>query len=140
MRLMRNTPTATCVCRAALYAWEPVGPRSSQRLNQRIGWLAAAVSRKPGWEAVATYVDQSLHRPWDRPGLSQLLADAPWVFDVVVVTRYDQLASNRRDLQLLLARLAAARTSAPVVPSARRRIARLVANLALADLLVEAAG
>lgn len=136
---VRSARPPAPVRRVALYAREAPGRGSLPRLERRISRLAAQVSRTRGWKPVATYADQSLDPPWHRPGCWQLLADAPWAFDVVVVDGYGQLASDRHDLQGVLAQLAAGGTSVAVVPSTRRRLARLVADLALADLVVEAA-
>lgn len=103
-----------------------------------MGRLAGEVAR-PGARQVATYVDCSLARPWARPGLCRLLADAPWAFDLVVVDGYPQLASDRSDLQTLLGQLASAGVRTVVVPpSPGRRAARLVGNLVLADLVAGA--
>ena len=124
--------------RAAVYAWEAPGGRAQIRLEQRVGCLAGAVCRL-GAHHVATYAECSLARPWARPGLCRLLAEAPWAFDLVVVDGYAQLAADRADLRALLGQLARMGVQVAVArPSAGRRAARLVGNLVLADLVGEA--
>jgi hypothetical protein len=124
--------------RAAIYAREAPGRRAQIRLDQRVGRLAGALSRL-GAHHVATYAECSLARPWARPGLCRLLAEASWAFDLVVVDSYAQLAADRADLRVLLGQLAQGGVQVAVVPpSAGRRAARLVGNLVLADLVGEA--
>lgn len=126
------------LCRAVLYAREAPGRRSRARLERRLARLAAEVGRLVAWQ-VAAYVDCSLARPWARPGLCALLADAPWAFDLVVVDGYPQLAAGRSDLATLLGQLASAGVQTVVAaPSPGRRAARLVGNLALSDLVAGA--
>lgn len=103
-----------------------------------MGRLAGEVARSGAWQ-LATYVDCSLARPWARPGLCRLLADAPWAFDLVVVDGYPQLAAGRSDLATLLGQLASVGVQTVVAaPSPGRRAARLVGNLALSDLVAGA--
>ena len=124
--------------RAAVYAREAPGRRAQIRLDQRVGRLAGALSRL-GAHHVATYAECSLSRPWARPGLCRLVAEAPWAFDLVVVDSYAQLTADRGDLRALLGQLARVGVQVAVVePSAGRRAARLVGNLVLADLVGEA--
>jgi hypothetical protein len=124
--------------RAAIYAREAPGRRGRLRLEQRVGRLAGYVARL-GARHVATYAECSLTRPWARPGLCRLLAEAPWAFDLVVVDSYAQLATDHADLRALLGQLAGVGVQVGVAqPSARRRAARLVGNLVLADLVGEA--
>jgi hypothetical protein len=124
--------------RAAIYAREAPGRRGRLRLEQRVGRLAGEATRM-GACHVATYAECSLTRPWVRPGLCRLLADAPWAFDLVVVDSYAQLAADRAELRALLGQLASAGVQAAAAqPSAGRRAARLVGNLVLADLVGEA--
>lgn len=99
--------------------------------------LAGEVARLDACQ-VATYAECSLARPWARPGLCQLLADGPWAFDLVVVDSYAQLAADRSDLRALLGQLAASGVQVIVARPSAGRVARLVGNLALADLVAEA--
>jgi DNA invertase Pin-like site-specific DNA recombinase len=103
-----------------------------------VAGLAAQVARQPSWWHAATYADQSLGAV--RPGLSRLLADAPGRVDVVVVDGYGRLSPHRREQTALLAQLGGAGVRVVVLrPSPGRRLARMVANLALADMIGEAA-
>ncbi|MGH8996045.1 MAG: recombinase family protein [Acidimicrobiales bacterium] len=125
--------------RVALYARQGPARQGRHILERQVTRLAAHVARQPGWRHVATYADQSVARPWRRPGMCRLLADAPWSFDVVVVESYGQLSPNRRDLDCVLGQLAAVGVHTVVLPPrAGRRLATLVANLALADLVGDA--
>jgi DNA invertase Pin-like site-specific DNA recombinase len=122
--------------RVAVYAREAPGRASRARLDRQVAGLAAQVTRQPGWQHVATYADQSLSS--DRPGLSRLLADAPGRIDVVVVDGYGRLSTNRRELGATLTDLGAVGVRTVVLrPPVGRRIAKLVANVALADLIGE---
>jgi DNA invertase Pin-like site-specific DNA recombinase len=107
-------------------------------LDRQVAGLVARVARQPGWQHVATYGDQDLGA--GRPGLSRLLAEAPGHFDLVVVDGYGRLSPNRQELNALLAQLGGAGIRVVVLrPSASRRFARLVANVALADMIGEVA-
>ena len=124
--------------RVAIYAREAPGRSGRARLDRQMSGLAAQVARQPGWWHVATYADQGAGAR--RPGLSRLLADAPSHLDMVVVDGYGRLSADRRQLAALLAQLGGAGVRVVVLrPAAARRLARLVANLALADLVGEAA-
>lgn len=125
--------------RVAIYARQAPGRQGRKTLERQIARLATHVTRRPGWCHVATYADQSLARPSERPGLCRLLADAPWIFDAVAVEGYGQLSPNRRDLDWVLGQFAAAGVQTVILgPTAGRRLAKLVANLAMADLIGEA--
>ena len=124
--------------RVAIYAREAPGRAGRARLERQVASLAARVARQPGWCHVVTYADQGAGAV--RPGLSRMLADARSCFDLVVVDSYGRLSPDHRELQALLAQLGGAGVRVVVPrPAARRRFARLVANLALADLVGEAA-
>ena len=124
--------------RVAIYAREAPGRAGRARLDRQVASLAAHVARQPGWCHVATYADQGAGGV--RPGLSRMLADAPSYFDLVVADGYGRLSLDHRELQALLAQLGGAGVRVVVPrPAAGRRFARLVANLALADLVGEAA-
>jgi hypothetical protein len=70
-----------------------------------------------------------------------MLADAPSYFDLVVVEGYGRLSPDHRELQALLAQLGGAGMRVVVLrPAAARRLARMLANLTLADLVGEAVG
>ena len=124
--------------RVAVYAREAPGHAGRSRLERQIGGLAAQVARQPGWHHVATYVDQA--QSGTGPGLARLLADAPGRLDLVVVDGYGRLSVNRHELAAILDRLRWAGVGVVVLrPSRGRRLAKLAANLALADLVGEAA-
>ena len=124
--------------RVAIYARETPGHAGHRRLERQVAGLAAQVARQPGWRHVATYADQT--QSGAGPGLARLLADAPGHFDLVVVDGYGRLSANRHELAVILDRLRWAGVDVVVLrPSRARRLAKLVANLALADLLGEAA-
>ncbi len=99
------------------------------------------MARQPGWHRVATYADQpASSSPWERPGLARLLAEAPGRVDLVVVDSYSRLSANRYELAEIIARLRWSGVAVVALrPSRARRLAKLVANLALADLVGEAA-
>jgi hypothetical protein len=124
--------------RIAIYAREASGQGGRARLNQQVERLAAQVRRQSHWLHVATYADQSPSH--GRPGLARLLVEAPGHIDLVVIDGYGRLSANRLELGALLAQLGALGVQTVVLrPSAGRRLARLVANLALADLVGTAA-
>jgi len=128
--------------RVSVYAREAPGRAGRCRLDRQVGQLAAQLARQRDWQHVATYADQ-----WagvqgvrdDRPGLARLLADAPTCFDVVVVDGYGRISPNRHELGAILDHLNSACVTTVVLrPSAGRCFAKMVANLALADLIGEA--
>jgi DNA invertase Pin-like site-specific DNA recombinase len=125
--------------RVAIYAREAPGRAGRARLDRQVAGAADRVARQPGWRHVATYVDQDLGRGC--PGLTQLLADARSHFDLLVVADgYGRLSPDHRELQALLSQLGGAGVRVVVFrPAAGRRFGRLVANLALADLVGAAA-
>ena len=124
--------------RVAIYGREAPGRAGRARLDRQVAALAAQVARQPGWQHVATYGDQDFGV--GRPGLSRLLAEAPGRIDLLVVDGYGRLSPNRQELNALLAQLGGAGVRVVVLrPSAGRRFARMVANLALADMIGEAA-
>jgi DNA invertase Pin-like site-specific DNA recombinase len=124
--------------RIATYAREGPGRAGRRALARQVARLHLQVTGQPGWRHVATYTDQP--RSDERPGLLRLLADAEGCFDLVVVDSYARLSPNRRQLSSILEQLRWDGVNVVVFgPSAGRRLARLVANLALADLIGEAA-
>jgi DNA invertase Pin-like site-specific DNA recombinase len=124
--------------RVAIYGRETPGRAGRARLDRQVAALAAQVTRQPSWRHVATYGDQDFRVT--RPGLSRLLAEAPGRFDLLAVDGHGRLSPNRRELDALLAQLGGAGVRVVVLrPSAGRRFARMVANLALADMIGEAA-
>jgi DNA invertase Pin-like site-specific DNA recombinase len=126
------------VWRVAIYAREASGRAGQARLDRQVASLAAQVARQPGWCHVATYADQGAGIV--RPALSRMLADARSYFDLVVADGYGRLSANRRELDALLSQLGSAGVRVVALrPTAARRVARLVANLALADLVGESA-
>ena len=123
--------------RVAIYAREAPGRAGRNRLNRQVAALAIQVARQPGWQHLATYGDQDFGM--GRPGLSRLLAEAPGRIDLLVVDGYGRLSPNRQELNALLAQLGGAGVRVVVLrPSTGRRFARMVANLALADMIGEA--
>ncbi|MDA8310155.1 MAG: recombinase family protein [Actinomycetota bacterium] len=124
--------------RAAIYVREVPGRAGRRRLERQVAGLAAQVARQPGWRHVATYADQA---PGGcGPGLARLLADAPGHLDLVVVDGYGRLSASRHELATILDQLRRADVGVVVLrPSRGCRLAKLVANLALADLIGEAA-
>lgn len=124
--------------RAALYVREGPGRRAAEHLERHAQWVVSGLARLDA-QHVATYADCSLARPWQRPGLRRLLADAPWAFDLVVVDGYAQLAARRTDLRALSSQLADMGVGVVVVEtSPGRRAARFAGNFALADLVASA--
>ena len=123
--------------RTAIYARETIGG-GRRALERQVATLVAQVARQPGWHHVATYVDQAPGGAG--PSLARLLADAPGHLDLVVVDGYGRLSANRHELAVILDRLRWVGAGVVVLrPSRGRRLAKLVANLALADLVGEAA-
>ena len=94
-----------------------------------------------GWWLVATYADRWPSARTDRPGLVRLLADAGFgAFDLVAMDGLARLAPDRVSREALRSWLAS--VGARVVdlrPSGVRRLAAVVGDLALADLIGEAA-
>lgn len=126
--------------RVAIYAWEAPRRRSAASVARQVGRLTGEVARRPGWCHVATYTDHCAPFGVDRPGLWRLLAEAPGRVDVVVVDGYGRLSVDQQALDALAAHLRAGGVQVAVLrPSAGRRIAKVLANLALADLIGEAA-
>ena len=120
--------------RVGIYAHDTAGRSGRARLDRQVATLAAQVARQPAWRHVATYADHGGGRV--RPGLAQMLAAAPGHLDLVVVDAYGRLSTDRRQLAALMAQLGGAGVTVVVLrPAAGRRLARLVANLALADLV-----
>ena len=127
--------------RVAIYAREAPGHAGCRRLERQIARLGTQVAGQPGWRHVASYSDQPASRsPWERPGLAWLLVEAPGRVDLVVVDSFSRLSANRYELAEIIARLRWSGVAVVVLrPSRARRLAKLVANLALADLIGEAA-
>jgi hypothetical protein len=126
--------------RVAIYGREAPGRDGRVRLDRQVAGLSVQVTRQPGWRHCATYGDLDPGPAGVRTGLSRLLAEAPGRIDVVVVDGYGRLSANRLELGALLAQLGALGVQTVVLrPSAGRRLARLVASLALADLVGTAA-
>jgi hypothetical protein len=124
--------------RVAIYGREAPGRAGRARLDRQVAGLVAQVARHPGWQHVATYVDQDTGV--GRAGLSRLLGYAPGRIDLVALDGYGRLSPNRHELSALMAQLGGAGVRVVVLrPSTARRFARMVANLALADVIGEAA-
>jgi len=123
--------------RVAIYGRDAPGRPGRARLDRQVAALTAQVTREPGWKQVATYGDQDFGPR--RPGLSRLPAEAPGRIGLLAVDGFGRLSPNRRELDALLAQLGGAGVRVVVLrPSAGRRFARMVANLALADMVGEA--
>lgn len=100
--------------------------------------MVVQVACQPGWCHVATYTDQSSGHDASRPGLAQLLADAPARLDLVVVDDYRQLP-DRHDLDRIIGCLDSVGVRTAVLrPSLGRRLVSFAATVAFADLIVEA--
>lgn len=127
--------------RVAIYAREALGHAGRRRLQRQAARLATQVARKPGWRHVATYADQAASSsPWERPGLTRLLVEAPGRVDLVVVDSYYRLSANRYELAGIIDRLRWSGVAVVVLrPSRARQLAKLVADLALADLIGDVA-
>ena len=122
----------------AVYAREPSGHAGRSRLERQVAGLAAQVGRQPGWRHDATYADEA--PGGTGPGLARLLAEAPGRVDLVVVDSYGRLSANRHERAEIIDRLRWSGVAVVALrPSQGRRLAKLVANLALADLVGEAA-
>jgi DNA invertase Pin-like site-specific DNA recombinase len=121
--------------RVALYAHEELGRGDVARLDDQVHRLAVQVARRPGWWPVVTYADCWPSGRTDRPGLARLLADAArGAFDLVAVAGLARLAPDRFARQLLLSRFASVGVRVvDLRPSGVRRLAAVVADLALAD-------
>ncbi len=136
---MTSRERGDAMWRVAIYAREAPGRADRGRLDQQVGRLAAQLARQPDWQHVATYTDQWAGVRGDRPGLSRLLADSPSYLDMVVVDGYGRISPNRNELGAILDHLSSAGVTTVVLrPLAGRRSAKMVANLALADLIGEA--
>jgi DNA invertase Pin-like site-specific DNA recombinase len=124
--------------RVAIYAREAPGRGGRTRLERQVAVLAAQVARNDGWVHVATYGDFQAGPAAARPGFSLLLADEPGRFDFIVVDSYSRLSADRRELAGLRVHLEALGVRTVVLhPTPPRRLARFVANAALADLIGE---
>jgi len=124
--------------RVAIYGREAPGRAGRGRLDRQVNALATQVTRQPDWQHLATYGDQDFGV--GRPGLSRLLVEAPGRIDLLVVDGYGRLSPNRQELNALLAQLGGAGVRVVVLrPPTGRRLARAVANLALADVIASAA-
>lgn len=136
--MRKTTPPA----RAALYAFEPAGRGDLRRLDGQVRRLADAVAARRGWWAVATYADRGGSELFARTGIARLLYDATYRrFDVVVIDAPRRLGGDARARQELVARLAASGVRVEVVGRSRLgKMAAVVAELVLADLIGEAAG
>jgi DNA invertase Pin-like site-specific DNA recombinase len=133
--------TVTSPARVAIYAFEPAGRGDLRRLDGQIRRLANRVAARPGRWTVATYADRGSTDLFARPGLSRLLCDAAYrAFDVVVIDSPLRLGWDARARQELVGRLAASGVRVEVIGGSRLgRVAGLVADLVLADLIGEAA-
>jgi DNA invertase Pin-like site-specific DNA recombinase len=124
--------------RVAIYAREAPGHAGRALIDRQVAGLTAQLAGQVDWRHIATYSDQDPGA--DRPGLSCLLAEAPGRIDLLVVDGYGRLSPNRQELNALLAQLGGAGVRVVVLrPSTGQRFARRVANLALADMIGEAA-
>jgi len=122
--------------RVAAYAREAPCRSDRARLDRELAGLAAKVTRQPGWQRVVTYGDVDLGPVSARPGLSRLRAEAPGRIDAVAVDGYGRLSANQQELGALLAHLNALGVQTLVLrPSGGQHLARLVAGLALADMI-----
>ena len=123
--------------RVAIYAREDPAANARGRLDAQVADVAEFVRRRHGWH-VATYADVSPGTTLDRPGLAQLVAHARagW-FDVVVVERCERVAIDPGGRRLVRDQLGVGVPVVVMYPTARSRLGRVVATLALVDLVEE---
>jgi DNA invertase Pin-like site-specific DNA recombinase len=124
--------------RVAIYARQDPSPDAQARLDTQIATVAAFVRQRRRWP-VATYCDISPGTTLQRPGLAQLIshARAGW-FDLVVVERREVVAPDSAARHYVRDQLAGLGVSAVVVrPPTAARLGRLVATLALVDMVEE---
>lgn len=122
--------------RVAIYAREDPITDARGRLDAQVAEIAAFVRRQRGWH-VATYADVGSGTTLERPGLAQLVAHARagW-FDVLVVERRECVATDLTARRQIRDQLAMVGVSAVVMhPPLRARLGRVVATLALVDLV-----
>lgn len=121
--------------RVAIYAREGLALDAQARLNAQVVTVAAFVRRR-GCH-VATYADLSPGATLERPGLAQLIAHArAGRFDLVALERRETVASEPTGRRQIRDQLAAAGVRAVVVrPPLAARLGRVVAGLALVDLV-----
>ncbi|MGH7912024.1 MAG: recombinase family protein [Candidatus Dormibacteraceae bacterium] len=132
---MATGPASTI--RAAIYVNDTHGEGG---LRRQVGRLTKVLARRPGWTHVATYGDSGWAPAGARPGLAGLLAAAPFYVDVVVVDGCRRLAPSRRERDAIVEALGGYGVSVVVLrPQLGRRAARALAEVALADLIGEAA-
>jgi hypothetical protein len=122
--------------RVAIYAREVPTVGAARQLDAQVARVSAVVRRRGGW-VVATYIDCCPGTTLVRPGLGALMAHAGagW-FDVVVVERREQVAldpSLRRQVCDVLSRVGV--RAVVLHPPLEARLGRLVAGLALVDLV-----
>jgi len=122
--------------RVAIYGRAAPGRAGKARLDRPAARLAAKLTRQPSRCHTATCGDLNLGPASGHPRLSRLLTGAPGLIDAVVVDGYRRLSANHAEPGALLAHLGALGVHTVVLrPSGGRRLARLVANFALADLI-----
>ncbi len=124
--------------RVAIYARENPTIGAQARLDAQVATVAAFVARHRA-RHVAIYADLSPGSTLERPGLAQLVAHARagW-FDFVAVERRDTVAPDTTARRQVRDQLAALGVRAVVVhPPLAARLGRLVAGLALVDLIEE---
>lgn len=122
--------------RVAIYARADPITGAQVHLDAQVAEVAAFVRRRGGWH-VATYADVGSGTTLGRPGLAQLMAHARagW-FDVVVVERRERVATDPTARRQIRDQLAAVGVSTVVMhPPLRVRLGRVVASLALVDLV-----
>ena len=129
------------MARIALYAHEEPGRGDMARLDRQVRRLAAHVVRRSGWWPVATYADRGRPGAPTGPDWARLLAGAGFgAFELVAVDGLARLSPDRATREALLSRLASFGVQVvDLRPSGARRLAAVVADLALADLIGEAA-
>ena len=122
--------------RVAIYVREAPTIGAQAHLEAEVATVAAFVARHRGTH-VATYADLSPATTLGRPGLSQLIAHARagW-FDLVAVERRETVTPDPAARCHVRDQLAAVGVRAVVVrPPLAARLGRLVAGLALVDLV-----
>lgn len=134
--------TAAAHQRVALYAYGPAGRSDAASLDGQIRRLAERVAACQGWWTVAAYGDRGGTELFARPSLARLVYDAAYGrFDLVVMDSPLRLGPDSAARRAVVARLAVYGVRVVVMERSRlRRLAAVVADLVLADLIGEAAG
>ncbi|MHB8318943.1 MAG: recombinase family protein [Acidimicrobiales bacterium] len=124
--------------RVAIYAREdPTADAQARLAAQMLDATATGFVRRRRGRHIATYADLSPATTLERPGLIQLTAHArAGCFDLVVVERRETVAPDPASRRQVRDQLAASGVTVVVIrPSLATRLGRVVAGLALVDLV-----